>query len=50
MRQGSERPLSFEPARAHEDARAQCPLDEGRENWTPPETYALRPNGGGPDT
>jgi UDPglucose--hexose-1-phosphate uridylyltransferase len=46
----SERPLSFEPARAHEEARAQCPLDEEKESWTPPETYAVRPNGGEPDT
>jgi UDPglucose--hexose-1-phosphate uridylyltransferase len=46
----SERPLSFEPARAHEDAKEQCPLCEGHESWTPPETYALRPEGGEPDT
>ena len=34
----------------HEDARAQCPLCEGHESWTPPETYAVRPGGGKPDT
>ena len=27
-------------------AREQCPLCEGHESWTPPETYALRPGGG----
>ena len=48
--QRSERPLSFQPAEVHEDAREQCPLDEGREDRTPPETWALRPDGGAPDT
>ena len=43
----ADRPFSFESSAAHEDARAQCPLCEGREDWTPPETYALRPAGGG---
>jgi len=46
----ADRPFSFESSATHEDARAQCPLCEGREDWTPPETYALRPEGGGPDT
>ena len=46
----SERPFSFEPARAHASAKAKCPLCEGHESWTPPETYALRPGGGKPDT
>jgi UDPglucose--hexose-1-phosphate uridylyltransferase len=45
----ADRPFSFESSTAHEDARAQCPLCEGREDWTPPETYALRPGGGDPD-
>jgi UDPglucose--hexose-1-phosphate uridylyltransferase len=48
--QRSERPFSFQPSEIHADARAQCPLDEGRESWTPPETWALRPGGGDPDT
>jgi UDPglucose--hexose-1-phosphate uridylyltransferase len=46
----SERPFSFQPSEVHEQAREQCPLCEGREDWTPPETWALRPGGGGPDT
>ena len=46
----SERPLSFEPSQVHAQAREQCPLCEGREDWTPPETWALRPGGGPPDT
>jgi UDPglucose--hexose-1-phosphate uridylyltransferase len=46
----SERPLSFQPSEVHAQAREQCPLDEGRENRTPPETWALRPGGGAPDT
>jgi UDPglucose--hexose-1-phosphate uridylyltransferase len=48
--QRSERPLSFEPSEAHENAKEECPLCEGHESWTPPETYALRPGGGEPDT
>jgi UDPglucose--hexose-1-phosphate uridylyltransferase len=46
----ADRPFSFESSTTHEDARAQCPLCEGREDWTPPETHALRPEGGAPDT
>jgi UDPglucose--hexose-1-phosphate uridylyltransferase len=46
----SERPLSFEASKIHAGARDECPLCEGRESWTPPETYALRPGGGEPDT
>ena len=46
----SERPFSFEPARVHEGAKEECPLCEGHESWTPPETYALRPSGGDPDS
>lgn len=46
----ADRPFSFESSTTHEDARAQCPLCEGREDWTPPETYARRPGDGGPDT
>jgi UDPglucose--hexose-1-phosphate uridylyltransferase len=48
--QRSERPLSFQPSEVHAQAREQCPLCEGRESWTPPETWALRPGGGEPDT
>jgi UDPglucose--hexose-1-phosphate uridylyltransferase len=46
----SERPLSFQPSEVHAEAREQCPLDEGREDWTPPETMAIRPGDGPPDT
>jgi UDPglucose--hexose-1-phosphate uridylyltransferase len=46
----ADRPFSFESSVAHEDARAQCPLCEGHEDWTPPERYALRPGGGPPNT
>ena len=46
----ADRPFSFESAVTHEDARAECPLCEGHESWTPPETYAVRPGGGAPDT
>jgi UDPglucose--hexose-1-phosphate uridylyltransferase len=44
------RPESFEPTQAHDLSRAECPLCEGREQLTPPETYALRPGGGAPDS
>ena len=46
----SERPLSFQPSEVHADARAQCPLDEGREDRTPPETLAIRPADRPPDS
>lgn len=46
----ADRPFSFESSSVHADAREQCPLCEGRESWTPPETYAVRPGGGEPDT
>ncbi len=46
----ADRPFSFESADAHDAAREQCPLCEGHESWTPPETYALRPGGGAPDS
>lgn len=46
----ADRPFSFESAAAHDSARGECPLCEGHESWTPPETYALRPGGGEPDT
>jgi UDPglucose--hexose-1-phosphate uridylyltransferase len=46
----ADRPFSFESSTTHEDARAECPLCEGHESWTPPETYAVRSGGGEPDT
>jgi UDPglucose--hexose-1-phosphate uridylyltransferase len=46
----ADRPFSFESSTVHEDARAECPLCEGHESWTPPETYAVRPGEGDPDT
>jgi UDPglucose--hexose-1-phosphate uridylyltransferase len=46
----ADRPFSFESSTVHEGAREQCPLCEGHESWTPPETYAVRPGGGEPDT
>ena len=46
----ADRPFSFESADAHDAAREECPLCEGHESWTPPETFALRPGGGPPDT
>jgi UDPglucose--hexose-1-phosphate uridylyltransferase len=48
--QRSERPLSFQPSEVHADARAQCPLDESREDRTPPETLAVRPGDRAPDS
>ena len=38
------------PPTTHDAAREECPLCEGHESWTPPETYALRPGGGPPDS
>jgi UDPglucose--hexose-1-phosphate uridylyltransferase len=46
----ADRPFSFESSVVHDAAREQCPLCEGHESWTPPETYAVRPGGGEPDT
>jgi UDPglucose--hexose-1-phosphate uridylyltransferase len=46
----ADRPFSFESSTAQEGAREQCPLCEGHESWTPPETYAVRPGNGEPDT
>jgi UDPglucose--hexose-1-phosphate uridylyltransferase len=46
----ADRPFSFESAAAHDAAREECPLCEGHESWTPPETYAVRPGGGPPDS
>ena len=33
-----------------EEELASCPFCEGREDRTPPETFAIRPDGGAPDT
>jgi UDPglucose--hexose-1-phosphate uridylyltransferase len=46
----ADRPFSFESSETLDAAREVCPLCEGHESWTPPETYALRPGGGEPDT
>jgi UDPglucose--hexose-1-phosphate uridylyltransferase len=46
----ADRPFSFESADAHDASRQECPLCEGHESWTPPETYAVRPGGGPPDS
>jgi len=46
----ADRPFSFESSTVHESAQADCPLCEGHESWTPPETYAERPGGGEADT
>jgi UDPglucose--hexose-1-phosphate uridylyltransferase len=45
----AERPIEFVNER--EEARSEnCPFCEGREDKTPPETWADRPGGGEPDT
>jgi UDPglucose--hexose-1-phosphate uridylyltransferase len=47
----ADRPFQFERASStNPAAAAECPLCEGREQLTPPETWALRPGGGAPDT
>ena len=38
------------PARAERNADPRDPFAEGSESLTPPELYAVRPGGGGPDT
>jgi UDPglucose--hexose-1-phosphate uridylyltransferase len=38
------------PARAERDADPRDPFAEGNESLTPPELYAIRPDGGAPDT
>ncbi len=47
-----DRPFDFGGAPTDENAEAaeNCPFDEGREDRTPPETWANRPVGGEPDT
>jgi UDPglucose--hexose-1-phosphate uridylyltransferase len=48
----SDRPFDFggAPTEENADAKESCPFDEGREDRTPPETWADRPGGGEPDT
>ena len=48
----ADRPFDFRgfPTESNDDARAKCPFCEGREDRTPPETWADRPGGGDPDT
>jgi len=46
------RPESFSLQRGEAEVapQASCPFCEGRESMTPPETYAIRPGGGPPDS
>ncbi len=52
----ADRPFDFGGGKAAPDASADepppdsCPFDEGREDRTPPETWADRPGGGPPDS
>jgi UDPglucose--hexose-1-phosphate uridylyltransferase len=48
----ADRPFDFsgQPPDRNEQAAENCPFDEGREDRTPPETWADRPGGGPPDT
>ena len=48
----AERPEAFAPAivELRPDAAERCPFCEGREDRTPPEVWADRPQGGDPDT
>ena len=48
----ADRPFDFGagPSEPNEEAREKCPFCEGREDRTPPETWADRPGGGEPDT
>ena len=47
----AERPDAFDPTPpvSAPDAAEKCPFCEGREDRTPPEVWADRPDGGGPD-
>ena len=42
--------MRTDPELPSEEELISCPFCEGRENKTPPETFALRPGGGGADT
>jgi UDPglucose--hexose-1-phosphate uridylyltransferase len=46
----ADRPFSFESSTVHDSAKEDCPLCEGHESWTPPETYAVRPQGAPADS
>src|SRR3954471_2744580 len=48
----ADRPFDFggTPTEENSEAREKCPFCEGREDRTPPETWADRPGGGPPDT
>src|SRR3954451_10699590 len=48
----ADRPFDFGgvPTEPNDDAGEKCPFCEGREDRTPPETWADRPGGGDPDT
>jgi UDPglucose--hexose-1-phosphate uridylyltransferase len=48
----ADRPFDFGGVATEPDPEAaeKCPFDEGREDRTPPETWADRPGGGEPDT
>jgi UDPglucose--hexose-1-phosphate uridylyltransferase len=48
----ADRPFDFGgvPREPDEETREKCPFCEGREDRTPPETWADRPDGGDPDT
>jgi UDPglucose--hexose-1-phosphate uridylyltransferase len=46
----AERPEGFRAEKAEETGAESCPFCEGREDRTPPEVYATRAGGGGPDT
>jgi UDPglucose--hexose-1-phosphate uridylyltransferase len=46
----ADRPHRFERAVRDEKGPEGCPFCEGHEERTPPEMYAVRPGGGGPDT
>jgi UDPglucose--hexose-1-phosphate uridylyltransferase len=48
----ADRPFDFGGSRPEQDEAAaeNCPFDEGREDRTPPETWADRPGGGDPDS
>ncbi|HEX3561726.1 MAG TPA: hypothetical protein VHU24_02715, partial [Solirubrobacterales bacterium] len=48
----ADRPFDFggTPTEENSEAAEKCPFCEGREDRTPPEVWADRPGGGGPDT
>src|SRR5690242_17765271 len=48
----ADRPFDFGgvPTDDDEEAKEKCPFCEGREDRTPPETWADRPGGGAPDS